>query len=131
MNNLRAVMIASIAVLATACASTPSTPIPPAAPVIASIGGNWTLVVDTPNGPMNFTMSVVQSGTSVNAKITDTRGTYDYNGTIDGNAVKIGHDSINMPGMRIEYIGTVVADTFSGKAVFGNFGEGTFTAKRQ
>jgi len=131
MNTLRTVMIASVAALAVACASTPSAPIAPAGPAITNISGNWILALNTPNGPMNLSMSVVQTGTSVSAKITDDRGTYDYDGAVNGNAVMFGHDSKNMPGMRIEYIGTVVAGAMSGKAVFGSFGEGTFTAKRQ
>jgi len=41
--------------------------------------------------------------------------------------------TINVQGtdLKLDYIGTVEGDTMKGKAVFGQFGEGTFTAKRQ
>ncbi len=134
MNTLRVALIAFVAALASACSSAPSKPVAPitsATPAVANIAGNWVLAVDTPNGLTNLTMSVVQTATSVSAKITDSKGTYDYDGVVNGNDIKFGHDSINIPGMRIEFIGTVVADAMKGKAVFGSFGEGTFTAKRQ
>jgi len=80
---------------------------------------------------MNFTMSVAQDGKNIRAKIRDDKGIYDYNGTVNGNDVNFGHDSERMPGLRIEYMGTVAANVITGKAVFGSYGEGTFAAKRQ
>jgi hypothetical protein len=130
MNVLRSVLIVSVAALVAACSSAPSKPVTPVAPAVANVAGNWTLSVGTPAGAMELKMVVMQTGKDLNAKITDNKGTYDYNGTVNGNDIRLGHDSKNMPGMRIEYIGTVTGDTMSGKAIFGSFGEGAFTAKR-
>jgi hypothetical protein len=133
MNILRTVTIASMAALATACSATsskPVAPVTPAIPAVANIAGNWALAVETPNGPMSLTMSVAQDGKRINAKIKDEKGVHDYSGAVDGDNVKFGHDSKNIPGLRIEYIGTVVANAISGKLELGIFGEGTFTAKR-
>ncbi|HWK52640.1 MAG TPA: hypothetical protein VNR40_22260, partial [Steroidobacter sp.] len=59
-------------------------------------------------------------------------GSVDYTGTVKGAAVAFDF-IINVQGtdLKLDYSGTVDGDTMKGKAVFGQFGEGTFTARRQ
>ena len=51
---------------------------------------------------------------------------------LNGSAVAFDF-TINVQGtdLKLDYAGTVEGDTMKGKAVFGQFGEGTFIAKRK
>ncbi len=60
------------------------------------------------------------------------RARVDYTGALNGAAVAFDF-TINVQGtdLKLDYTGTVEGDTMKGKAVFGQFGEGTFIAKRK
>ena len=84
-------------------------------------------------GAQDADMTVQQTGEALAGKVSSQMGTVDYTGTLQGNDVAFSF-SINVQGMdlRLDYSGTVEPDgTMKGKAVFGSFGEGTFTAKRK
>jgi hypothetical protein len=127
MNTLRILALAAIAALITACSSTPPKPKGP------DLNGDWVLTTESQMGAQDADMTVQHSGDALAGKVSSQMGTVDYTGTLQGNAVAFGF-SINIQGMdlRIDYSGTVEPDgTMKGKAVFGSFGEGTFTAKRK
>ncbi|MBC7983851.1 MAG: hypothetical protein H7Y02_08360 [Candidatus Obscuribacterales bacterium] len=135
MNTLRIVLIASMAALITACSSSPSkpsAPAAPAAPAVLNVAGNWIVTTESPQGAQDMKMTVVQAGKDLKGVLESPMGSIDYTGTVEANAIKFGFD-FNAQGMalRIDYVGTTDGNTMKGTAVFGSFGEGTFTGKRQ
>lgn len=126
MNKLRVLALAAAALLIAACASTPPQP------KGLDLSGNWVLTTESPMGAQDSDMTVTQTGSALAGKVSSQMGTVDYTGTLEGSAVAFGF-SIDIQGtdLRIDYSGTVEGDTMTGKAVFGSYGEGTFTAKRK
>lgn len=93
------------------------------------ITGIWHLVTDTPQGQFEGTMSVVHTGKEISGKIESDVGDVTYTGSIDANRVQFAHpvgDGAN----RFIYTGTIKTNAMSGKATFGQFGEGSWTATR-
>ncbi len=134
MNKTKAWTIAAIAVVLSACAGTPSQPpsTPPTTPEVADLSGNWLLTTESQMGAQDARMTVRQTGSALAGTIIGQAGTVDYRGKVNGASVAFDF-TINIHGtdLKLDYTGTVEGDTMKGKAVFGQFGEGTFTAKRQ
>lgn len=122
-------MIAAVAIVLGACSATPSQP---PAPKGADLTGNWVLTTESQMGAQDAQMTVRQSGSALAGTITGQNGAVDYRGSVSGAAVAFDF-TINIQGtdLKLDYTGTVEGDTMKGKAVFGQFGEGTFTARRQ
>jgi len=77
-------------------------------------------------------MIVRQSGSALAGTITGQNGSVDYRGSVTGAAVAFDFTiSVQGTDLKLDYTGMVEGDTMKGKAVFGQFGEGTFTARRQ
>nr|WP_298716775.1 hypothetical protein [uncultured Steroidobacter sp.] len=129
MNKTRAWIIAASATVLGACVSAPSQP---PAPKVADLSGHWILTTESQMGAQDAQMTVRQTGTALAGTITGQAGTVDYTGTVQGTAVAFDF-TLNVQGtdLKLDYSGTVDGDTMQGKAVFGQFGEGTFTARRQ
>jgi hypothetical protein len=125
-------MITAVATVLGACASTPSQPPMPPALKAADLTGNWVLTTQSQMGAQDARMTVRQTGSALAGTITGQAGSVDYTGKVSGEAVAFDF-TITVQGtdLKLDYIGTVDGDTMKGKAVFGQFGEGTFTAKRQ
>lgn len=132
MNKTRAWIIAAVAVVLGACASTPKQA--PSQPTVKAgdLTGSWVLTTESQMGAQDAQMTMRQSGSALAGTITGQNGTVDYTGKVNGAAVAFDF-TINVQGtdLKLDYSGTVEGDTIKGKAVFGQFGEGTFTAKRQ
>ncbi|HEY0682729.1 MAG TPA: hypothetical protein VGD45_10390 [Steroidobacter sp.] len=130
MQNIRAWFLASVALLIGACSSTPPASQPQ--PKSADLSGNWVLTTESQMGAQDAEMIVRQSGSALVGTITGQAGTVDYTGSVSGAAVAFDF-TINVQGtdLKLDYTGTVEGDTMRGRAVFGQFGEGTFTAKRK
>jgi hypothetical protein len=128
-NVLRLATVTIVATLAAACASTPSQPKQPKGP---DLSGEWVLTTESQMGSQDARMTVHQTGNALAGTITGRAGTVDYTGSVTGAAVAFDF-TLNVQGseLKLDYIGTVEGDTMMGKAVFGQFGEGTFTAKRK
>lgn len=129
MNKVRVLILASLAVLAAACSSTPPQPAAPKAP---DLSGNWVLTIESQMGAQDSQMTMTQTGNQLAGTITGQAGTVPYTGTLDGNAVAFSF-TINAQGMelKIDQVGTLEGDALmKGKSIFGQFGEGTFTAKK-
>lgn len=129
MNNRRAWIIAAAAIVVSACSSTPTQQ---PASKSADLTGNWVLTTESQMGAQDAQMTVRQTGSALAGTITGQAGSVDYQGTVNGAAVAFDF-TINVQGtdLKLDYTGMVEGDTIKGKAVFGQFGEGTFTAKRQ
>ena len=130
MNKTRAWMIAALATVLSACSTTPTQPT--TAPKGGDLTGNWVLTTESQMGAQDAQMSVRQTGSALAGTITGQNGSVDYQGKVNGAAVAFDF-TINVQGtdLKLDYTGTVDGDTMKGKAVFGQFGEGTFTARRQ
>jgi hypothetical protein len=130
MNKARVLVLAAVAILLAACASAP--PAAPAKPKGPDLNGNWVVTTTSQMGAQDSNMTVTQAGSAIKGTLTSQMGSVDYTGTVTGNAVAFGF-TINAQGtdLKIDYSGTVEGDTMKGKAVFGSFGEGTFTAKKK
>lgn len=129
MNKTRAWIIATVATVLGACSSAPSQqPVPK----VADLSGRWVLTTESQMGAQDAQMTVRQTGSALAGTISGQAGTVDYTGTVKGAAVAFDF-TINVQGtaLKLDYRGTVDGDTMKGKTVFGQFGEGTFTAKRQ
>jgi hypothetical protein len=126
MNKLRGLILACAALLIAACAATPSQPKGP------DLSGEWVLTTESQMGAQEAQMTVRQTGTALAGTIDGQAGSVDYTGSLQGSAVAFDF-TINVQGadLKLDYIGIVEGDTMKGKAVFGQFGEGTFTATRK
>jgi hypothetical protein len=124
---LAAVIIA--ATLAAACASTPSQPKQTKG---SDLSGEWVLTTESQMGAQDVLMTVRQNGAALAGTISGRPGNVNYTGSVKGDAVAFGF-TINVHGtdLNVDYNGTVEGDTMQGKALFGQFGEGKFTAKRK
>lgn len=132
MNTIRVAFVASALAVLAACSSTPTQPAAPAAPAVANVAGVWIVNTETQMGPMDTKMTVEQTGKDIKGVLESPMGSVNYTGTVDGSDVKWGFDfDAQGTALRIDYVGALQSDgTMKGKAVFGSFGEGTFTAKK-
>ena len=126
MNKLRVLGIVVLAMLVAACSSTPAKPKGP------DLNGSWVVTTQSQMGAQDSDMTVKQTGSALTGTLSGRMGTVNYTGTVEGAAVAFGFNvDIHGTPLRIDYSGTVEGDTMKGKAVFGSFGEGSFTAKRR
>ena len=125
----RALMLASVALLVAACATPSSKSSQSKGP---NLSGHWVLTTESQMGAQDAQMTVRQTGNALAGTITGQAGSVDYTGSLSGAAVAFDF-TINVQGtdLKLDYSGVVEGDTMKGKAVFGSFGEGTFTAKRK
>lgn len=133
MSRLRRVLrLATVTLAATLLAACASTPSQPKQPKRADLSGEWVLTTESQVGTQDALMTVRQTGRALAGTISGQVGTVDLAGSINGAAVAFNF-TLNVHGkdLKLDYTGTVEGDTIKGKAVFGQIGEGTFTAKRK
>lgn len=134
MKQRRAGVLAFVALLIGACASPPSQPTQPTTTsgTGADLSGTWVLTTDSRVGTQDAQMTVRQTGTALAGTITADARAVDYTGSVNGAAVAFDFTiEVHGTDMKFDYAGTLEGDTIKGKAVFGQFGEGTFTARRK
>ena len=135
MKTFRVLTLAAAAILIAACASTPKAPAAPAAPpppAVTNLAGNWTVTIDSQMGSQDSKMVLTQTGADLKGSLESPMGTVPLTGNIADKAVNFSFN-INAQGMdlKIDFIGTIESpEALKGRAVFGTFGEGTFTAKK-
>jgi opacity protein-like surface antigen len=130
MNKVRALLIASAAMLLAACSSTPKQP---EAPPVPNLAGNWIVTIESQMGAQDSKLNLTQAGSDLKGQMESPMGTVDVAGKVADKDVTLGFN-INAQGMdlKIDFIGVLEGtDTIKGRAVFGSFGEGTFSAKKQ
>jgi imidazolonepropionase-like amidohydrolase len=99
----------------------------------AQVGGTWTMNLAAPQGPMDLTMTLTQSGSSFSGAMTSMMGTQDISeGQVNGRTVTWSM-TIQMGGQSItlNYRGEVDGNRMTGTAELGSFGSATFTAERK
>ena len=126
---MRLVIVTLAASLLAACASTPPQP---KQPKRADLSGEWVLTTESQMGQQDALMTVRQTGKVLAGTISGQVGAVDLAGSVNGAAVAFNY-TLNVHGkdLKLDYAGTVEGDTIKGKAVFGQIGEGTFTARRK
>jgi hypothetical protein len=97
----------------------------------ANVSGEWDFTVETQAGPGNPHFSLKQDGTTLSGTYKGALGEAPVTGTVKGNEVTIKFKA-NAQGadLDVTYQGTVEGDTMKGKLSLGEFGDGTFTAKK-
>jgi hypothetical protein len=96
-----------------------------------SADGNWNLVVATPMGDRQATLSVKTDGSALKgSQAADGNSTDIFDGTVNGNELswKV---SISEPmPMTLEFTGTINGDEVSGSVKLGAFGTASFSGTR-
>ena len=103
------------------------------ASALADVTGTWKLTLTTQQGTSNPTVTFKQEGEELTGTYKGRLGEAPLKGSVKGNAIKWSL-KVNAQGneLQIDYDGTIEADgTIKGKAKFGDFGEGTFTGKKE
>jgi len=105
-----------------------------ASPVFAqtNITGDWDITVVSPQGPNTTPATFTQEGDKVTGMFKSPQGSLPFDGgTMTGSEVKFTF-TINFQGnsLPITLTGKVDGDTMAGKADFGGFAEGDWSAKR-
>ena len=97
-----------------------------------NVSGNWKLTIETPNGPGTPSLVLKQEGEKLTGTYKGRFGESPLEGTVKGNGIKF-TVKVNAQGneLAIEYAGTLEGDTMKGKVKFGEFGEGTFSGKKE
>jgi hypothetical protein len=113
-----------LALLLAACSASPAF-------AQATVAGNWELTIVSPQGPNTQKVSFKQDGEKVMGMFKSPAGELPLEGTLIGNDVKLAF-SINFQGqpLPITLTGKLEGETMAGKADFGGFAEGDFSAKR-
>ena len=128
-NVLRLAAIMVAATLLSACASMAPRPWQPQGP---DLSGEWVLTTRSQVGAQDARMTVRQNGTALAGTISDQGNSVDYTGSVNGSAVAFDFIlNVNGADLKVDYSGTVEGDTMKGKMLFGQIGEGTFTATRK
>lgn len=105
-----------------------------AAPAVAqtNVTGDWDVTITSPQGPNTTLVSFTQEGEKVSGIFKSPMGELPFTGgTVTGSELKFVF-TINTQGMElpITLTGKVDGATMTGKADFGGFAEGEWTAKR-
>ncbi len=99
----------------------------------AQIAGTWAMTMQSPQGPLDITMALTQSGTSFSGTMTSMMGTSPIDeGRISGRTATW---SMTMQAggqtFTLSYRGQVEGNRMTGSAELGSFGSATFTAERR
>jgi len=97
-----------------------------------TVAGNWDVTINSPQGSNTSLVVFKQDGDKVSGVLKGRGGELPFEGgTLTGNELKFSF-TINTQGMQlpITLTGKVEGETMSGKADFGGFAEGDWTAKR-
>lgn len=133
MSQLRRVLrLATVMIAATLLAACAATPPQPKQPTRADLSGEWVLTTESQMGTQDAVMTVRQTGKALAGTISGQVGAVDLAGSVNGAAVAFNY-TLNVHGkdLKLDYSGTVDGNTMKGTAVFGQIGQGTFTARRK
>jgi len=105
-----------------------------AAPALAqtNLTGDWDVTITSPQGPNTLNCTLKQDGDKLSGILKSPMGELPFTGgTLTGDQLKFAF-TVNVQGQPLEITltGKVDGDTIAGKAEFGGFGEGDWTAKR-
>src|SRR5437773_4061695 len=96
-----------------------------------NVAGDWDVTIVSPQGPNTTRLSLKQDAEKLNGMFKSPMGELAVTGSVTGSDVKIGF-TIDLQGQSLDITlnGKATGATMAGTAVFGQFGEGEFTAKR-
>jgi hypothetical protein len=106
--------------------------VPGLASAQTTVAGNWDVTINSPQGSNTSLVVFKQDGDKVSGVLKGRGGELPFEGgTLTGDDLKFSF-TINTQGMAlpITLTGKVAGDTMTGKADFGGFAEGDWTAKR-
>jgi len=96
------------------------------------VTGTWSFQVESAAGTGTPTMTFKQDGEKLSGHYSGQLGEAPLAGTLKGTAIEFTIDvSVQGTDVHILYSGTVEKDSMKGKVKLGDFGEGTFTAKKK
>ena len=97
----------------------------------ADMAGEWEVSFAAPQGPMEFTMYVMQQGPRLTGRLTGEYGEFPLRGTLDGAAFTI---TWSLPdggrSVDITFTGKIDGDSLSGTAKLGTRGSGPLSGTR-
>ena len=96
-----------------------------------AVDGNWNLVMTTPMGERNATLTLKAEGTTLTGTSgADGNTTEIFDGTVSGNDVAWKVNITNPMPLTLEFKGTVAGDAMSGEMGIGFMGNFPFTGTR-
>ena len=96
-----------------------------------SADGNWNLVVVTPMGDRQATLSVKTDGNALRgSQGAEGNSTDIFDGTVDGNQASWKVSITDPMPMTLEFTGAVNGDAISGSVKLGAFGTASFSGTR-
>jgi hypothetical protein len=96
-----------------------------------SADGNWNLVVTTPMGERQATLTVKTEGNALKgSQAADGNSTEIFDGTVNGNELSWKVSISDPMPMTLEFTGTVEGNALSGNVKLGSFGSSSFSGTR-
>jgi hypothetical protein len=96
-----------------------------------SADGNWNLVISTPMGERQATLSVKAEGAVLKgSQAAEGNSAEIFDGEVDGDTIVWKVSITNPMPMTLVFSGTVRGDGISGTVVFGAFGSSSFSGTR-
>src|SRR5437773_6735801 len=98
-----------------------------------SVTGDWKMTVESQNGTTNPSVTLKQNGEELTGTYHGRFGDSPLKGTVKGSEIKF-TVRVEVQGQEviIDYAGKLESDTaMKGTVKFGDFGDGTFTAKKE
>jgi hypothetical protein len=96
-----------------------------------SADGNWNLVISTPMGERQATLSVKAEGAVLKgSQAAEGNSAEIFDGEVDGDTIVWKVSITNPMPMTLEFSGTVEGDSISGTVVLGAFGSSSFSGTR-
>jgi hypothetical protein len=93
--------------------------------------GNWSLVVSTPMGERQATLSAkADGGVLKGSQMAEGNSAEIFDGTVDGNAVAWKVSITDPMPMTLEFSGKIDGDKLSGSVTLGAFGSASFSGTR-
>jgi hypothetical protein len=96
-----------------------------------SADGNWKLIISTPMGERQATLSVKAEGAVLKgSQAAEGNSAEIFDGTVDGDTIFWRVAITNPMPLTLEFSGTVQSDSISGTVVFGALGSSSFSGTR-
>src|ERR671934_2510903 len=97
----------------------------------ADVTGTWEITITSPQGSRDVKAILKQDGEKLNGVFKGERGELAFQGTVKGKEIKFSYTiKFQDNDLPITMTGNVDGDSIKGKADFGGFAEGEWTAKR-
>ena len=99
----------------------------------AQVAGTWAMTLTSPQGPLEITMTLTQSGAALSGSMASQMGTMEITGGEISGRIATWTTRLQGGGQSITiyYRGEVDGNRMTGSAELGTFGSGTFTAEKK